>query len=362
MRLISPLLKRGLYPALARCGYLRRRRGSGPAVLTYHGIMPAGYRVIDADLDGSLVTPDSFRQQLQLLKRRYNVISPEQFLMWRKSEVELPPQSVLLTCDDGLRNALTDMLPLLHEASLSCLFFVTGASLEHACSMLWYEELYLMMLAAPHSSELDLEEIGLEKTPANHYGKRSLWWHLVKLLSGYESGERRGFLERIRINLGLSGEWHDQYRQESGDRFLLLDLPGLRRLAAEGMSVGAHTLSHPMLAQLSAESAWNEIFESRRAIERVLEKRVWALAYPFGDPVSTTSREVRMAERAGFTCAFLNVGGGFGATMSRFAMPRVHVTSGMRLAEFEAHVSGFHRWLRETILSRPQDAFRESGD
>jgi peptidoglycan/xylan/chitin deacetylase (PgdA/CDA1 family) len=303
--------------------------------------MPAGYRVIDADLDGSLVTPDSFRQQLQLLKRRYNVISPEQFLMWRKSEVELPPQSVLLTCDDGLRNALTDMLPLLHEASLSCLFFVTGASLEHACSMLWYEELYLMMLAAPHSSELDLEEIGLEKTPANHYGKRSLWWHLVKLLSGYESGERRGFLERIRINLGLSGEWHDQYRQESGDRFLLLDLPGLRRLAAEGMSVGAHTLSHPMLAQLSAESA---------------------LAYPFGDPVSTTSREVRMAERAGFTCAFLNVGGGFGATMSRFAMPRVHVTSGMRLAEFEAHISGFHRWLRETILSRPQDAFRESGD
>ena len=48
-----------------------------------------------------------------------------------------------------------------------------------------------------------------------------------------------------------------------------------------------------------------------------------------------------MAERAGFSCAFLNGGGGLGAPMPRFALPRVHVTGAMNLGEFEAHVSGF---------------------
>jgi hypothetical protein len=57
-----------------------------------------------------------------------------------------------------------------------------------------------------------------------------------------------------------------------------------------------------------------------------------------------------MAERAGFTCAFVNVGGGLGAKTSRFAMPRVHVSADMSLGEFEAQISGFYRWLRHRFF------------
>jgi hypothetical protein len=77
-----------------------------------------------------------------------------------------------------------------------------------------------------------------------------------------------------------------------------------------------------------------------------LDRVIWALAYPFGDAGSITQREQEMAERAGFKCAFLNFGGGLGAGNPPFALPRVHVTGDMGLAEFEAHISGFHRSLR----------------
>ena len=56
MRVVSPLLKYAVFPGLAKLGYLRRRQGAGPAIVTYHGIMPQGYEMIDPDLDGSLVT------------------------------------------------------------------------------------------------------------------------------------------------------------------------------------------------------------------------------------------------------------------------------------------------------------------
>jgi len=65
---------------------------------------------------------------------------------------------------------------------------------------------------------------------------------------------------------------------------------------------------------------------------------------------------VKMAERAGFTCAFLNVGGGFGAATPRFTLPRVHVTGEMSLAEFEAHVSGFYGSLRRRFLGEASGA------
>jgi peptidoglycan/xylan/chitin deacetylase (PgdA/CDA1 family) len=352
MRVVSPLLKHAVFPGLAKVGYLRRRNGEGPAIVTYHGIMPKGYRMIDPGLDGSLVTADSFAQQIRLVKNRYNVISPAQFLNWIESKEELPPRAVLLTCDDDLRNTLTEMVPLLQEHGLSCLFFVTGASLGEVSTMLWYEQLYLMFLATK-KRVLNLDNVrpGSRDRALTQSEKRALWWNLVKHLSKYQAKARETMIEEVRVQLDLGGDWgvhllSDPLRR----RFLMLNAAELRTLVAAGMGVGAHTLTHPVLSQLSPEAAWSEIAESRSKLEEVIGRRVWALAYPFGDSACVTRREQEMAERAGFACAFLNVDGGFGAPMPRFGLPRVHVTGAMNLGEFEAHVSGFYRSLRQRFL------------
>jgi peptidoglycan/xylan/chitin deacetylase (PgdA/CDA1 family) len=351
MKLVSPLLKRVVYPGLSKAGYLRRATGTRPAVLTYHGVLPAGYKIVDPAMDGSLVSADSFRRQLRFLKDQYNVISPDEFMRWCDEGRELPPRSVLLTCDDGLRNSLSDMLPILQEAGLTCLFFVTGASLANTPTMLWYEELYLMFLAGPENFTLELLEIGLQQC-ANRREERSLWWELVRKLSRYDLDRRRSLLERIRMQLGLPDRWDGEYREDPVcRRFMVMNPNELQQLAAAGMSIGAHTLSHPMLSQSPPDVAWSEISETKNTLEQRLRQEIWALAYPFGDSSSVTSREIEMAERAGFRCAFLNVGGGFGNETLKFALPRVHITADVSLAELEAHISGFHRSLRE--LFRP---------
>jgi hypothetical protein len=105
-----------------------------------------------------------------------------------------------------------------------------------------------------------------------------------------------------------------------------------------------------MLAQLPVkEEVRREIAESRRVLQEAISAPVWALAYPFGGPGSISPRELALAEETGFRCAFLNAGGGLGAAMPRFALPRVHVTGQMGLAEFEAHVSGFYGSMRRSL-------------
>jgi peptidoglycan/xylan/chitin deacetylase (PgdA/CDA1 family) len=369
LRFVSPALKHIVFPALSRSGYLRYTAGAGPAVVTYHGVFPAGYEVRNPALDGNLVQADSLRRQLQLLKKRYQVIAPEDFLHWSEEKwsehkLSLPPRSILLTCDDALQNTLTEMVPILQELGLSCLFFATGASADETPSMLWYEELYLMLLDASDPITLSIPEAGVSLSigPNAPHEKHSRWWNLVAIFSQFDRELRRGFLDQIREQLRLADGWREQFFQDPtlAARFLTLDRSGLRQLAAAGMTIGAHSLSHPILARASEELAWREISESRNVLEKALGQTVWAFGYPFGNAATVTGRDLRLAEQAGFRCAFMNVGGGFGAKIggakisgaeiNRFALPRVHVTADMSLFEFEAHISGFHRLLRKRLL------------
>lgn len=351
MQVVSQLLKRLLYPALTKTGRFRRGSDTGPAILTYHGIFPDETFLRDVSSESTLVRRESLRRQLELLKTRYHVISPEQFRQWCRSQGDLSPRSELLTCDDGLHNALTDMVPVLQEAGLSCLFFLTESSLSSETSLLWHDELRLMLRFAD-SVSLNLPMLGVVEHAAGRQQKQALWWSLVKKLSGYGSAARLKILEQVRIQCGIAADWKAAFFEDRIHQrcFSMLNLEQTRRLVASGMSIGSHTLSHPMLSQLPAELAWKEIAHSRERFERALQQPVWALAYPFGDQESVSQRELGMAERAGYECAFLNVDGGLGAPHSLFAMRRVHVTGDMNLSEFEAHVSGFHRTLRQRFF------------
>ena len=122
----------------------------------------------------------------------------------------------------------------------------------------------------------------------------------------------------------------------------------VRTLSDAGMTIGAHTMHHPILSQCSDECAEAEIAGSRRELQSAVGQEIWALAYPFGDAGSVTERELILAKSANFDCAFMNMGGGFGASLPTFALPLVHVTADMKLGEFEAHASGFYRSLHRS--------------
>jgi peptidoglycan/xylan/chitin deacetylase (PgdA/CDA1 family) len=274
------------------------------------------------------------------------VLGEQDFLGWLQEGRELPACSVLLTCDDGLQNVLSEMVPVLQEEHAWCLFFVTGASTGDRATLLWYEELYLLLMSAP-PGELRFPELHLIAQISGPLQRRSLWWSWVQELSRYKAEVRARFLSEFREQTGARKDWQSADQTDAMKRrFCLLTADELRGLAQAGMAIGSHTMSHPVLARLSNESAWEEMSQSREALSRFLGKPVWAIAYPFGDPASAGAREFEMAARAGYQCAFLNFGGGFSRNFSRFAIPRVHVTADMNLGEFEAHVSGFHQSLR----------------
>jgi peptidoglycan/xylan/chitin deacetylase (PgdA/CDA1 family) len=61
-----------------------------------------------------------------------------------------------------------------------------------------------------------------------------------------------------------------------------MDWQQVQGLASEGMDVQSHTMTHPRLSTLSQSKAHYEIFESKKVLEKKLNKAVTVLAYPFG--------------------------------------------------------------------------------
>jgi peptidoglycan/xylan/chitin deacetylase (PgdA/CDA1 family) len=347
MRLVSPLLKHAVYPALHQIGCLDHTMPPGGyAVVNYHGVVPSDHSpsdhsVAESFLDGNLVRPETLRRQLQFLKTHYTVVRPEDFRAWIEQGRKLPSRAVLVTCDDGLVNTLTDMLPVLQSEGVPCLFFVTGASCSDTPGMLWYEELYLLMCARPLDG-LDLQ-LPAEKATGPSESFQARWWSTVRRASRLDARARADWMGLVRSHCdGMT-----VVRSEK--RWRLVNIAELRALAEAGMTIGAHTLSHPVLSLCGEEDARREIQESKSDIEQVLGRPVWAFAYPFGNPSTIGERELGLAQEAGFGCAFLNVEHWRTGPANPFALPRIHVTVNTTLPEFAAHVSGLHARLQRTV-------------
>jgi peptidoglycan/xylan/chitin deacetylase (PgdA/CDA1 family) len=344
MRFVSPLLKQAVYPTLHHFGLLGRitPRG-GYAVANYHGVVPAGYSPEEMFLDGNLVHSQVLRAQLQFLKAHYSIIHPDDFRSGIEQGRPFPPRSVLVTCDDGLVNTLTDMLPVLQSEGVPCLFFVTGASCGDNPGMLWYEELYHLMRITP----LTTLDSHLPAEPCVASGRsesfEASWWSTVRRASRLDAGARAAWMGSVRSQCGPPQVPYSE------QRWRLLNIAELRRLSEAGMSIGAHTLSHPVLSLCSEEEARREIQQSKIDLERALGRPVWAFAYPFGNPATLGEREVRLAREAGFKCAFLNVEHWSDEPSDQFVLPRTHVSRDTSIPEFAAHLSGIHTRLRRMV-------------
>jgi len=97
----------------------------------------------------------------------------------------------------------------------------------------------------------------------------------------------------------------------------------LREFDAAGMEIGAHTFSHPNLAQLPPAQLPREVAEPKAEIEARLGREVTSFAYPFGQlNLHVNKAAIAAVEEAGFKTAVTAAGRGVPANDSLFTLPR----------------------------------------
>lgn len=118
-----------------------------------------------------------------------------------------------------------------------------------------------------------------------------------------------------------SGRWSDVTLPGYTVPFSSMQPRHWRELAAQGMEIGSHTLSHQPLTRLSFERMCREVVESRQRLQDEIGAAVQAFCYPLG---RFNGRILRTVEEAGYAAACTTLPGYFRGR-GAFALPRLLV-------------------------------------
>lgn len=141
---------------------------------------------------------------------------------------------------------------------------------------------------------------------------------------------RYGFDATLFVVSGYTGGTNEWDRR-LGEELELLDWDALRDLRAAGVTIGAHTDTHPHLTSLPSREIACQAARSRRGIEQQLGAPVRAFAYPYGDRDELVERIVGSC---GFTLGFTCVSKRLHVHDAPLSLPRIEVEGSDDLATF----------------------------
>lgn len=234
-----------------------------PIVLMYHRI------VRDPLLPG--ISPDLLEQQLIFLKSHFNVMPMAELAEDIRNQ-QVKPYSLAITFDDGHGDFYTHAWPLLRKYDLPAALFVTTDFVDQRC-WLWPDLLRYLLIKTTKSSitTKTLGELALTEET-----RLKIWNDLGDYCIALKAEDRWSFLRELATQLDL------EPGENAKAPFDSVTWDQLREMQKEGLEVGSHTLSHPILSSLTEEQLENELLISKMKIESELGTTPLGICYPNG--------------------------------------------------------------------------------
>jgi len=266
------------------------RKGS-IQVLAYHSINNRKLRPLEMEH-----SPESFKGQMEYLKKNYTVLSLDDFLACKK-KMSFPPRSVLITFDDGFRDNYTYAYPVLKALDMPAVIFIAPQFIDN--SEAYYFDVIRHLIQENIGKTIDLQDFGL--------GRYYLWDNEMYLSSVvreitvyFKSLPPSKQRQKLTVFLGIFGLDLASFCK----RKLNLSWGEIQEMSQGGVDFGSHTFSHAHLASVSQEQCLNELSVSKKIIEEKVQKKALALAYPFGSRDAFSRRVEDDAQQIGFEVGF----------------------------------------------------------
>lgn len=235
-----------------------------------------------------------FREQLEFLRKHYNIIRMEDVIAAVEGHGDLPEKAALMTFDDGYSDHFTNVFPILDGLGLQGSFFVPVRTVrEH--KVLDVNKIHFILASTEdknallesvltkieeNRAEFDLlsREDYLEKTFKSNRFDTAEVIAVKRLLQVELPEEMRGiivddlFSEHVGVDEG------------SFSRELYMSEDQLKTMLQHGMHIGAHGNNHYWLSRLDRQRKSEEITESVSFLSGIgMDTSQWTMCYPFGD-------------------------------------------------------------------------------
>lgn len=294
-----------LFPALRFTAGLLAPAGSKGrlTILIYHRVLSQ-----PDPMQSDCPDVDTFDWQMSLLARNFSVL-PLAEAIERLKAGSLPPRPACVTFDDGYADNYENALPVLQRHGLSATFFVATDYLNGGA--MWNDMVIEAVRCAPQPS-LDLASLRLETYATGTTAERvHTAERIIKNLKHRSPGERADLAKGVADCVGVALP-----------RLMMQD-EQVVALNRAGMTIGAHTATHPILACVEPEDAREDIRLGRDYLAALIGDQIDLFAYPNGLPGRDyTARHVEIVKALGFRAAVSTAWGASTAESDMFQLPR----------------------------------------
>lgn len=292
-----------------------------------HGYLPvlAYHRVLDtrADFafDEDLISANrkQFRDQMCYLKEHYTPITFKHLCAANSNSSALPERPVIISFDDGFDDNYYNAFKILEELDIPATFYISTAYIGGKKTF-WFD--WVVYLIKNHfRGELSLDD----KHPALLVTdeRNSIVTALAKVLE---------FLKAVpdKVRLDTIKKLEDRCAPDDSNRDLHQSQPmswdQVQEMSQKGMEIGSHSVSHPILSQLTAEQLHEEIVESKRMIEQQLATECVSIAYPVGGDEAYNDQVMQATAAAEYRygCSYKH-GVNYLGDLQAFQLKRLHV-------------------------------------
>lgn len=315
---------------------LQRPFPPGGVILEYHRISK-----VVPDPHSLGVSPEHFSEHLEVLASRYTPTSLAT-MVDALGEGHIDPGSVAVTFDDGYADNLINAKPTLESHDIPAVFFVTSGYVDGQREFWWDELERCLLESASLAATLELEtggkvyrrhlgdawvptledesywswDLGVRKTPTpRHLAYRELH----ALLRPLDPARRENLLGDLRSTAGFEGKpARDDYRPLTSTELRELDGGALTE-------VGAHALTHAVLANLPLEDQGEEIKGGKEGLEEMLGRPIRWFSYPFGGKRDYSAATTEVVREAGFDAACASRPGRVLPSTDPYQLPRFFV-------------------------------------
>jgi peptidoglycan/xylan/chitin deacetylase (PgdA/CDA1 family) len=279
----------------------RIRASMSPRILMWHGLPRR-------------LAPQ-FERELRFLRRNFDVVPLGALVDGLDGDGATLAGKVALTFDDGLHNNVTVAYPILKRLGLSATFFVCP-QLAETGQWLWNHDVRQRL------KRLDLTALARLARSLGQDGADGE--ALIAWMKTLPLAERRRAEAQVRAATARF-----EPTPEEREDFDVAGWADLRSLDPDVITIGSHTLTHPILPSLAAEDLEREVGESRRQLEERLQRPVELFAYPNGDQNAAVRACTRKHYRSAVTASSSEVK----RDCDRHLLPREATPPGaMRLA------------------------------
>jgi peptidoglycan/xylan/chitin deacetylase (PgdA/CDA1 family) len=299
-------------------GSERFRRVGKPkyVVLGYHSVGTRGFPLY------CRLPRQVFAEQMRYIKRHYRVLSLRQMVEELQNS-GARSQGVVVTFDDGYLGTYTDAFPVLKEYGIPATVYITSGPVESG-ELPWYDGIFLRFQRAPSEVTVTLDtQRNFRLTDfASRVDAATTTVAYLRTLPDEERQRWCGSFDKaIPVpNAELRGS--------------MMNWEQVRQMRRAGVSIGCHTMTHPVLSRLAPDAMQREVAESKCLIEDRLDFTVEDFAFPFGKPRDCGTIGARLLSTLGLRTAMTTILGINVPGTDRFRLRRMVQGDELSIAMF----------------------------